>query len=359
MTIMRFRLLLARVQARGLQYTIRLVLFRAVEFLRTNTLRKLANLVLTKIQRWLRCDRVLGMPYQYNIDPANVCNLHCPLCPTGLGTLARRRGKMALMDFKRIVDQIAPYAYYLELYNWGEPFLHPEIFDMIQYATKHRISVRLSSNLNHFSQEMACQTVRSGLATLIVAVDGATQESYERYRRGGHLATVLENIRLLVDAKRRTCTSRPFIVLRMLASRHNEGEIEDLRYTAHELGVNAFTTGTLFINTRDEAQAQEWLPTDGRLSYYDYQADCLENMWDCADLWERCVINHDGGVAPCCWLQDPAHDFGNALEKSLQKIWNGEAYVSSRRVFSRGGSRTRTAETICARCRGRPEYLTY
>jgi len=266
---------------------------------------------------------------------------------------------MDLMDFKRIVDQIAPYAYYLELYNWGEPFLHHQIFDMIEYAARHRISVRLSSNLNHFSHEMACRTVRSGLATLIVSVDGATQESYERYRRGGHLVTVLDNVRILVDAKRRTGSGRPFVVLRTLANRYNEEELEDLRRIAHELGVDAFTLGTLFVNTQDKAQAREWLPTNGRLSYYDNQAGSLENTWDCADLWERCVINYDGGVAPCCWIQGPDHDFDNALEKPLREIWNGEAYVSSRRVFSRGSGRTRALETICAQCRGRPEYLTY
>jgi radical SAM protein with 4Fe4S-binding SPASM domain len=145
----------------------------------------------------------------------------------------------------------------------------------------------------------------------------------------------------------------------MLATRHNEGEIEDLRAMAHELGVDAFTIGTLFINTQNEAQAQEWLPANGRLSYYDDSPGPLKNVWNCSDLWERCVINYDGGVAPCCWIQDPAHDFDNALETPLREIWNGEAYVSSRRVFSRRSSRTGTVKTICARCRGRPEYLTY
>jgi len=99
---------------------------------------------------------------------------------------------MNLEDFKRIVDQIAPYAYYVELYNWGEPFLHPQIFDMIRYASERKISVQLSSNLNYFNEEMAEQAVASGLTRLLVSVDGATQETYEKYRCGGRLEVVLQ-----------------------------------------------------------------------------------------------------------------------------------------------------------------------
>ncbi|MBC7257553.1 MAG: hypothetical protein H5T66_15755, partial [Chloroflexi bacterium] len=60
--------------------------------LRYSTPRKAWNVVRVKIQRWLRTERVWGMPYRYYLDPINICILHCPLCPTGLGILGRPRG---------------------------------------------------------------------------------------------------------------------------------------------------------------------------------------------------------------------------------------------------------------------------
>ena len=187
---LRLRMILARVRTRGLPGKV--LRFNLLQFLRCSTPRKFANFVLSKVQKWLRRDCLISMPYRYYIDPTNLCNLRCPLCPTGRMELQRPRGRMNLEDFKRIVDQIAPYAYYVELYNWGEPFLHPQIFDMIRYASERKISVQLSSNLNYFNEEMAEQAVASGLTRLLVSVDGATQETYEKYRCGGRLEVVLQ-----------------------------------------------------------------------------------------------------------------------------------------------------------------------
>jgi MoaA/NifB/PqqE/SkfB family radical SAM enzyme len=315
------------------------------------------NLLAVKAQKWLKLDKVKGMPYRYNIDPMNICNLKCPVCPTGLGTLGRDRGKMHFEDYKRIVDQIAEYAYVLELYNWGEPLLHSRIFDMINYAHQRRISVRLSSNLNHFNQKMAEQMVASGLDRIIVSVDGSTQETYEKYRRGGNLSRVLNNVRILVEEKKRQRSPYPFILLRMLVNKYNEHQVEEMRQIAHQLDVDAFSTGGFFIDTTDPSQVKEWLPTDESQSFYDYDADRMENVWHCSDLWESMAVNWDGGVAPCCWLHQKENDFENALEKPVAEIWNGDAYTSSRRVFAFGGPKDGPRKTICTVCKGRPMYL--
>ncbi len=351
------RLLKARTLNRGVQYTTRLVFFYLTQFFEHSTLFKLANMLAAKTQKTLRRDRVWGMPYRYTIDPINICNLRCPLCPTGLGTLGRERGRMSFENFKRLVDQIKSFAYQVELFNWGEPFLHPQIFEMIDYVSSNKIAVRLSSNLNYFSADIARRTIESGLDALIVSVDGATQASYEKYRRGGNLDRVLNNIQMLIGAKKERATRKPFITLRMLINRYNEDEVQRMRMIADELGVDAFTTGTLFIDTTDQSQAKEWLPQQQEMSYYDYSNEKLENVWHCSDLWESMTINWDGGLAPCCWLHNKKNDYTNALDRPLNLIWNGDEYVSSRRVFSLGGPKDGPVKTICTACKGKPRYL--
>ena len=182
---------------RGLNNSWRLKFFYVNRFIEHSTPRKATNVLAAKAQKWLKRDKVWGMPYRYTIDPLNVCNLRCPLCPTGIGTLKRARGKMSLENFQNLIDQITPYAYLVELYNWSEPFLHPQIIEMIVYASTRKISVRMSANLNRFNRDMARKTLESGLDAVIVSVDGATQATYEKYRRKGNLATVLKNIQLL------------------------------------------------------------------------------------------------------------------------------------------------------------------
>ena len=264
---------------------------------------------------------------------------------------------MKLEEFRAILDQIAPYAYYLELYNWGEAFLHPDILEMIRSAAERRIIVSISSNLNALTPALAEGVVSAGLTKLLVSVDGASQESYGRYRRQGDLATVMENLRLLAEAKRRLGSSTPFITVRMLVHKHNEGEISELRQMVRQLGVDSFTTGPIFVDPGKADQAAEWLPKDQSLSCYDYDAKAITNVWHCDDLWEGSVINWDGGVAPCCWPEDPASDLANVLKTPFDRIWNGDAYVSARRVIGRHAAEPGDAVTICHACRGHPRYL--
>jgi MoaA/NifB/PqqE/SkfB family radical SAM enzyme len=352
----RLRLAATRTQTRGFTNTARLL--RAHDyFWRYGSARKAWNYALVKAGRGLRAGRALGMPYRYHIDPINVCNLQCPVCPTGIGVLGRPRGKIDVNAYRDLVDQIAPYAYVLELFEWGEPFLHPQIFDLIRYAQQARISVRLSSNLNHFDAGMAVELVESGLDRLIVAVDGATQETYERYRRGGHVERVFSNMELIVKEKRRQNGSRPFIMVRMLVHRHNAHEIDALKQKAGELGADTFATGEFYVDTSDNRQVEEWASRDPRFTSYDWAAGPPENKWHCADLWESMHISWDGGATPCCWVHDKKNDLDNVLQRPIAQVWNGAAYVSSRRVHARGKPRDGAVETICTRCRGRPAYL--
>jgi len=166
---------------------------RLSRFLKQNSRRRWSNFVLVEAQYRLGVSRVHGLPPLMYIDPINYCNLHCSLCPTGQRTLGRKSGRMPVDMFRNIVDQIADRVYIVNLYNWGEPLLHPRIFDMADYAASKGLSVRMSSNLNRMTSEQARLMVESGLEELLVDFDGATQVTYERYRIGGNLAVALSH----------------------------------------------------------------------------------------------------------------------------------------------------------------------
>jgi MoaA/NifB/PqqE/SkfB family radical SAM enzyme len=351
------RKLKMRFSSRGFQGSSRLAMFKFTQLVEHSTPIKLINLMLTKVSKLLKLERLISMPQRYVIDPINYCNLRCPVCPTGLGILGRERSRMSLPDFEKLIDQIVNYAYMVELYNWGEPFLHPQIFDIIRYASARRIGVRLSSNFNHFNAEMAEKTVASGLDAINISVDGADQETYEKYRRGGKLEKVLKNIRLLVEAKRKAGSSKPFITLRTVVNRYNEAQIDELRELAQTLGVDMFFAAQIYIDTTNPEQAREWLPVKPQNSFYDIKNGKLENVWACAELWESITINPDGGISPCCWLHQKKNDYENAFARPLKEIWNGDAYISSRRVFAFGGPKAGPVQTICTVCKGRPQYL--
>src|SRR5207249_2002980 len=80
------------------------------QLLRHGTPRKLLNLARAEWALRRGHTELASMPYIYIIDPCNVCNLRCPLCPTGNQTSDRPKKMMALECYEAIIEQVRDYA---------------------------------------------------------------------------------------------------------------------------------------------------------------------------------------------------------------------------------------------------------
>lgn len=324
---------------------------RVSRFLKQNTPRRWSNYIVLEAQYRLGVSRLLGLPPLMYIDPINYCNLHCPLCPTGQGTLGRKSGRMPVDLFRELVDQVADRVYFLNLYNWGEPLLHPQIFDMAEYAASKGLSVRMSSNLNRMTSEQARLMVESGLEELLVDLDGATQETYEIYRIGGDLMLVLENVRRIIEVKRQLKSPFPLVTARTLVTRHNECQIPQIRALAWSLGVDRFWTAPVYVNVNRAEDTSEWLPEAGRTA----TRSRPHQPRKCDQLWRNLTVSWDGGVFPCCWFHQREYDFANVSGGAgLAAVWNNEKFVKSRSFAA--GKTEAPPDTACGWCRGYPEH---
>jgi MoaA/NifB/PqqE/SkfB family radical SAM enzyme len=101
-------------------------------------------------------------------------------------------------------------AFSAHYYNTSESLLNKHLGNYIGEANRLRIKTAISSHMSIPKLDVEA-IVASGLDVLQVAVDGATQPVYERYRRGGDIALVFDNIRRLVKEKKRQGSSSPRI----------------------------------------------------------------------------------------------------------------------------------------------------
>ena len=188
------------------------------------------NYGLAQLSSAFGLENVPNLPHYAVINPSNVCNLHCPLCPTGKGG----RNKPAFMkfsDFKKIMDQIGDYLTAVYITNWGEPFLNPDFIRMLQYSKRHaKIPfVSTSSNLNVNLDDIDLMNiVHSGLDMINVSVDGATQRTYEKYRYGGRLDKVIDNSKRIIAMRKVLHSEKPFVVWNFFIFRHNRHELKDI-----------------------------------------------------------------------------------------------------------------------------------
>jgi MoaA/NifB/PqqE/SkfB family radical SAM enzyme len=339
----------------GLRQMLKRLFIEARVYFRYSTGRKLLNLLRLQWQFRRKTLNAAGSPYRYYVEPTNACNLRCPFCFGWQERSRRRWGQMPLETFKSIIDQIAPSAYWVDLYNRGEPLLHPEICEMVSYANQQRIGTKISTNLNKLEPGTAEQLVKSGLDYLVVSIDGATQESYSSYRAGGDLEKLLSNLRAIMQAKNRLKSATPYITVRTIIMRQNEHELDKIKQTALEIGADNVIFVPMIVNMESES-ANEWLPVNPEYSMYDYEKRSNRLSYDlkaCPELWQRWTINWDARVFPCCFADGDGEELGNLTESDISTIWNSIEYQASRATFSKAcPSELVGITTVCTECRG-------
>ena len=300
--------------------------------------KKMLNFIRVELQLRLGRTKVSGLPYEWEIDTTNICQLKCPLCHTGLGTIHRDKGVMHYDVFTKTVDQIKDHCIWLTLYSWGEPFLNRRIHEFMAYAHQNKIATIISSNLNKpLTPEMAESIIKAGLDVMIISLDGVTQDVYEIYRVGGHLDRVLDNMRLLVQKKKELGRSNPHLEWQFIVMRQNEHQIPEARALANELGMDSIVFKKVdFPHGAEEPElAEQWLPRNHPeyLRAEPFHKPYQENGQRCWRLWRSAVVNWDGGFAPCCYLTDKSEDFGDVNTSSVKEIWNNDEYHTARSLF--------------------------
>lgn len=291
---------------------------------------------------------VWGFPPIVNIEPTNICNLRCPLCITGSMQMERPYGRMELDHFKKFVDQVADKIIYITLYHQGEPYLHKQFNDMVAYAKSKGVYVATSTNAHFFTPELSEQVVKSGLDSMIISLDGVTQESYAKYRVLGQLDTVLDGIRNLVEAKKKFKRKTPYLFLQFLVMKHNEHEIPAIKKLARELGVDRLLIKTTQVMTLEEAK--EWLPESDKYRRYkldENEFKAKQGQGVCPRVWMTTLVDWDGQVVPCCFDKNGEHAMGNlAADEDFEDIWDNERYNDFRKRMLKD----RNSIDICRNC---------
>jgi MoaA/NifB/PqqE/SkfB family radical SAM enzyme len=349
-------------------------------------LSRVMHAVAGRVQGRAQMRFLFGLPTYISIEVTNRCASSCVLCPVGQRRRDREGGSMPWERFTALVDEVSPHARFIGLYNWGDPFLHPRIYDMIEYVAAQKIHVKLSSTLRNWSPGMALRLVRSGLDDLKVSLHGAAEQSYADYQPRRTRADIgfseaLEKIRAIQRAKAMLGVTHPNITLGFIVTRNNENEIEAFKALARDLGVD-FSLEETSLNLRllpysremqrrdvDEATlaaerkalAERWLPCNERYvsAYYRYirkHAGALPppgtRWFECKWPWQQVVISSNGDVRLCCGSFARGEQVGNVFEEPLRKIWNNPLYRAARACIA-GKPVIGAPAVLCQGCPGR------
>lgn len=267
---------------------------------------------------------------------------------------------MKMDSFKKIIDRF-PVLKSVELYNWGEPFLNPEIFDMIAYAKSRKVFTTIHSNFSFEQSDPFFDSFRqNGPHSLVISLDGASQESYSAFRVRGDFNLVIDNLVKLKKGLEKPGSNGMVIIWKFIINRYNEHEIDAAKEHAARLGIKTkfvpMSLGDDMVDLQKTESLQErkkqWLPEKSDHINKRYMGTENGPVFggSCPHLFKTIVINPDGGVFPCCMVTDKKNSFGNIIDEPLENIWNNDLYEYSRSLFQKSAYSGSITSTICTKC---------
>ncbi|MGI0486673.1 radical SAM protein [Pantanalinema rosaneae CENA516] len=310
----------------------------------------------------------IPLPSYVQIEPVGQCNLRCRMCAIQFRDDEPVDGSLALMPFTtftQLIDQFTTLKT-LHLQGLGEPMMHPQFFDMVEYAVGKGIQVTTNSNLTLLGEKQAERCITSGLHSLHVSIDGATSATYERIRVGSNFDRVISNLERLQLIRQCQQSNYPQVQLIMVLMRQNLHELSDLVRLAHRYSVERlfvqhlchdFGESTLpdhYQPMRQFVQSETLLEADLQQIEAEFaQARSLAQALDvdlrlprlqprlhspetpgrdrCDWAWKGAYISYQGLAMPCCMISTPDRlNFGNLLQQGVEPTWNGEGYQAFR-----------------------------
>ncbi len=273
----------------------------------------------------LRRDILHSLPAFIKIETSRFCNLKCPSCPhsTIKYNIDNNNYNLNIDNVKKIIEPIHKSVLLTTLSLQGEPLCNDKLPEIINYIHSKGIGTSFPTNLClNFSNDKLKKLILSGIDTIYVSLDGATEETYSKYRRGGDFNLVLDNVKSLCYMKNKLKKRKPKIVWKFIVFPHNKHEVEYVRNNYRRLGFDSYH----FVYD-EYSKEKHYLEKKIK-----YKQNRYKKKKACFWLWMTTIINYKCTVHPCT-NQD--HDLGNCLSQDLKIIWNNNSYRRLRFGFNR------------------------
>ena len=302
--------------------------------------------------------------------------------------------------FQSIIEELGPYLFQVDLFNWGEPLLNRRLLDMIDSLKRYDINIRLSTSLAlPLSDEFIEGLILSGINYLVISIDGMSQQTYETYRVGGDFHLAISNMEKLAQLKHRLKADKPRLEWQYLVFSFNEHEVPKAVRHARKIGVE-FRAAAPYV---DLTQHPDWLASDPRFVREPYKAAMAfgrketkavsgsvsqplregvfspvpdesegtgrvtagngrsqaltdrdsrfpsPQRYQCDWHYLKACINADATLSPCCGLYPGEPSWGEPGKETFHQLWNNTNFKEARKTLAEG-CQNEASEVICARC---------
>lgn len=242
------------------------------------------------------------------IEPSNICNLKCVMCP--YKNMKRKKEVMPMHLFKKIVDEAKEIGCKeIHLTQYNEPFSDKLLFDRLKYIREKGLKSSFYSNATLIDKEKIKKILENPPDLIRFSVDGVKKETFEKIRVGANYERVTDNIQELIKERDRINQKLPVIEVFFTLMDENRSEALE------------------FLNKwENQCDFASLYPADSResknfvgINYQKFKSYPCFNP-------KKVIVLSNGKVTLCCVDIDGQVILGDVKKNSLKEILNSKIY---------------------------------
>ncbi|MBS7525354.1 tungsten cofactor oxidoreductase radical SAM maturase [Fusibacter paucivorans] len=290
------------------------------------------------------------------IEVTTDCNFNCVTCIRHSWTDSHCH--MPWQTFESILESLVllPELDTIHFGGFGEPMMHPHIFDMLKAVKNLGVKVEMISNGSYLTPDNIERLIALPLDTLFTSIDSPEADSYNDIRIGADFNNVTENVKAFQAAKHARKVTKPELGIEFVAMKQNFSQLPELIQMARKLEAAHIIVSNLLPY---DASMTDEIVYDLEDKYVMFGKDSLKttifaqiaNMKlrterSCKFVDDHALcINHLGEISPCYALMHTYHCYiygrekqitpcyiGNIADQTLPEIWMDPGYVNFRRT---------------------------
>lgn len=270
-------------------------------------------------------------PVYILIEPVSSCNLKCGMCFQSDATFIKKEfmGKMNIDLYKKIIDEAtANGTCAITFGSRGEPTIHPQIIEIIDYTKGKFLDVKLITNATKLSDELIHKIFLCGINQVSFSIDSEDKKTYEEIRKFSNFDLVLKNVKRYNEIKKEYKNNNTI-------TRVSGVQVSDKQDPKkfHKFW-SQFSDEVVFKKAFERWNTYENKPHEELTSA-------------CLLPWERMYIWYDGKVNPCDADYKSKLSYGDVSKNSIKQIWNSKKFNDFKQKHLKG---LRNSLMPCDRC---------
>lgn len=300
---------------------------------------------------WTMCRKILN---ELTFEIIQKCPNNCIHCSSNSGMSCSEMIKFKV--FKQVIDDAIELGMKRLNISGGEPFLHPDLFKMVQYAKKKDIEVFVYTsgivNVNNkneaIKREILQQLKHSEVDKLIFNVQAVSDKLYDK------IMGTKGCLKFLRDSIKTSTSFKIYTEIHFVPMKINMDNINEVVKFAKEHNVNKISFLKLVLQGRAETNKSLLNVEENRLTEFrEYVLNMPEyvnknidfrigvplsdknDKSSCSAGWGKLVVKYNGDIIPCEAFKYIEYLNGeekiypdNVNENSLMSVWETSKFLN-------------------------------